>query len=199
MVYFRNLRDLWKLLELENPLALRGDGIVRTHDEEQSAGADFVESCRKKIAYVEEIQASKVDQDTMKKKGTRKERKTMKNANKKTKKSFTTVTVVNERTQFTFGRFELFYPLAHVSDAIVCLHRHALGLDRVLRNRSNSNPLSPMARSRLLHLFFSGQKDCLRPSRRCDSLREENKVTTPDFGFTSSLLTVVKEGAKSKK
>merc|ERR1712205_101300 len=67
----------------------------------------------------------------MKKKGTRKERKTMKNASKKTKKSFTTVTAGNERTQFTFGRFELFYPLAHVSDAIVCLtDTHLVWIER---------------------------------------------------------------------
>ena len=181
------------------PLALRGDGIVRTYDEEQSAGADLLRVAAKKIAYVEEIQASKVDQDTMKKKGTRKERKTMKNANKKTKKSFTTVTAVNERTQFTFGRFELFYPLAHVSDAIVCLtDTHLVWIERY---ETDPTATRFLRWHEVASIYISSSLDkktvCVQVGV-CDSLREENKVTTPDFGFTSSLLTVVKEGAKSK-
>ena len=185
------------------PLALRGDGIVRTYDEEQAAGADLLRIAAKKIVYdIEELQSSsKVSQNNQNKMKKKKEKSaTKKNATTRKEKTSTRVTTaVNERTPFTFGRFELFYVLAHVSDAIVCLtDTHLVWIEQYDTNPTATRFLRWHEVASIYISSSVNKKTVCVQVGVCDSLREENKVTKPDFGFTSSLLTVVKEGVRSK-
>ena len=176
------------------PLALRGDGIIRAYDEEQAAGADLLRVAAKNIVYVEEIQLGKGSQ---KKKMKMRENKITKTA--KANKNATKTVIVNEKIPFTFGRFELLHPLADVSDVIICLtDTHLVWIEQYEMNPTATRFLRWHEIASIYISSSLNKKTVCVQVGVCDALREENKVKKADFGFTSSLLTVVKKGMKSK-
>jgi len=176
------------------PLALRSDGIIRAYDEEQAAGADLLRVAAKNIVYVEEIQLGKGNQ---KKKMKMRENKITKTA--KANKNASNTVIVNEKIPFTFGRFELLHPLADVSDVIICLtDTHLVWIEQFEINPTATRFLRWHEIASIYISSSLNKKTVCVQVGVCDALREENKVKKADFGFTSSLLTVVKKGMKSK-
>lgn len=179
------------------PLALRGDGIVRSYDEDQAAGAEILRTAAKKIAYTEEaVKQSRARKN--RRKGVR-FGKGKKNENGKRRSGNNDDVIIPHKIYkgpFSFGRFEVLQPLAHVQDVIICLtHTHLVWIEQVKTDPTATRFLRWHEIASIYISSIVGRKTVCVQIGVCDSLREESMVTVHDYGFTSALITAVKKSA----